>query len=160
MSIRNKIFVTDFRSFPITRYPSCLVSTDGWLPMSTMNPSCDPGFRVPQSPPSKLSHKLPPPLSYDFSSPSVIQHDRAAIGSDAADVSDVSVGLERNLAITARSDSENFGALQINFERGDWAQGYVIENTGEIESDGNWKEDLLPSGSSTDRDLVSKSSVF
>ncbi len=88
-----------------------------------------------------------------------MQHDRAAIGSDAANTAGVSVSLERNLAITARSDSDNFGALQINFERGDWAQGYVIESTGEVESDGNWKEDLLPTGSSTDRDLVSKSPV-
>lgn len=123
--------------------------------MITMNPNCDPGFRVPQSPPSKLSHTLPPPLSS-----SVMQHDRAAIGSDAANAADVSVSLERDLAITARSDSDNFGALQINFGRGDWAQRYVIESTGEVESDGNWNEDLLPSGSSTDRDLVSKSSVF
>lgn len=132
--------------------------------MTTMNPTCDSGFRVPQSSPSKLSHTLPPPLSYDFSSydfssSSVMQHDGAAIGSDAANAADVSVSLERKLAITARSDSDNFGALQINFERGDWAQGYVIESTGEVESDGNWKEDLLPTGSSTDRDLVSKSPV-
>lgn len=29
----------------------------------------------------------------------------------------------------------NLGALQIkNFEKGDWAQGYVIEDTGEIDS--------------------------
>lgn len=130
------------------------------LPMTTMNPTCDPGFRVPQSPPSKLSHALPPPLSYDFSSSYAMQHDRAATGFDAANAGNASVSLERNLAITARSDSDHFGALQINFERGDWARGYVIESTGEIESDGNWKEDLLPSGSSTDRDLVSKSSVF
>lgn len=133
--------------------------------MTTMYPICDPGFRVPQPPPSKLTHALPLPLSYDFSSAdfsasSVMQPDRAAIGSDAADAADVAISLERNLAITARSDSDNFGALQINFERGDWAQGYVIESTGKVESDENWKEDLLRSGSSTDRDLVSKASVI
>lgn len=70
--------------------------------MITMNPTCDSGFRVPQSPPSKPSHALPPPLSYDFSSSSAMQHDRAATGFDAANAGDASVSLERNLAITAR----------------------------------------------------------
>lgn len=67
-----------------------------------------------------------------------MQPNRAAIGSnaaDAVDAADVAVILERKLAITARSDSDNFGALQINFDRGDWAQGYVTESSGEVESD-------------------------
>lgn len=90
------------------------------LPMTTMNPTCDPGFRVPQSPPSKLSHTLPPLLSYDFlsydfSSSSGMQHDRAATGFDAANAGDASVSLERNLAITARSDSEKFRRVADQF---------------------------------------------
>ncbi|MCJ1346306.1 hypothetical protein MMC31_004521 [Peltigera leucophlebia] len=51
----------------------------------------------------------------------------------------------------------NFGALKINFERGNWAQGYVIEDIGKINSpDEKWKEDLLPSGSDTDRNVAEK----
>lgn len=71
-----------------------------------------------------------------------MQPNRAAIGSnaaDAVDAADAAVSLERKLAITARSDSENFGALQMNFERREWAQGYVIESSGEVESDKNGK---------------------
>lgn len=118
-------------------------------------------FPIPQSPPSKCSYALPT-LPYDFSSydfpPAiVIQPDEPAVDSNVAMNGDSAVSPERNTAIRARSDSRNFGALQINFERGDWARGYLIENTGEIDSlDEEWEEDLLPSGSNMDRKCVSK----
>lgn len=48
-----------------------------------------------------------------------MQPDKTAVGSDVAIDPDAAVGPERNSAIGARSDLNNFEALQINFERGD-----------------------------------------
>ena len=65
---------------------------------------------------------------------------------------------ERSMAIRARSDSNSFGALQFNFEREDWAHGYVIEDTGIINtSDHEWEEGLLPFESNMNSKWVSKS---
>ncbi|MCJ1346727.1 hypothetical protein MMC31_004945 [Peltigera leucophlebia] len=61
------------------------------------------------------------------------------------------------MVIRARSDSTNFGALQVNFERGEWVYRYVIEDMGKINSsDGTWKEDLLPSRSNIDRNAAAR----
>lgn len=65
---------------------------------------------------------------------------------------------ELTMALKARSDSSSFGALQYNLQREDYAQGYVIEDTGRIDlSDEKWIEDLIPSGSNMNRSWVSKS---
>ena len=65
---------------------------------------------------------------------------------------------EQLAIMKTRSDSNNFGALQMNSQKTDWAQGYVIEVDGSIKSSSDqYKDDLIPLRLNIDRDLVSES---
>lgn len=74
-------------------------------------------------------------------------------------IDSIPVPTAEQLAIMkTRSDSNNFGALQMNSQKTDWAQGYVIEVDGSIDaSSDQYKDDLIPLRLNIDRDLVSES---
>lgn len=106
---------------------------------------------VSEKPSSSFSTVSSPGREFDFWS--FIMPQTSAEGNIAA-----SSSLEIRTAARLRPDSNHFGAIQPDFEKDDWAHGYVIENTGEVAdwADEEWKNKLIPHGMSLDREWVSK----
>lgn len=102
-------------------------------------------------------------------SATALPHDFSTGGFDSSEksyedfhtiIDSVPIPTAEQLAIMkTRSDSNNFGALQMNSQKTDWARRYVIEVDGRIcSSSGQYKNDLIPLKLNMDRNLVSESS--